>query len=440
MSEDRRPRGRERRSVAPAISFPVTRRDGAQVEADVRTGLDRRTLGFISTFRLFRGVPYELVERVVAACEIRDFPEERVLLKRGDVNTHVAIVIRGRLRIHLDLPDSEDFIEIAEGECAGEMSIIDGQPVSAFVVADAGCRLLLMEGTTFLAQVHIIPEVARNLLASFAERMRGNNALIIKRTKAAMELQRLQRELRFARHIQAGMMPQRSPLFPERRDIDCAAHMTPAREVGGDFYDAFFIDADTLFLTIGDACGKGMPAALLMVRTLTLLRTEAPRRSPRQRPDIRAIMQRVNGMLSAHNDMQMFSSAFAALFDVTSGRLRYVNAGHNPPLLISPGGRCGFLAEPRSTVLGIRERIEYRAGEVTLPAGAALLLYTDGITEAEQATGERYGEERLLAAVSASHNVDAGALIDGTLAAVLSFCAGAGQTDDLTLLALRYAG
>ena len=440
MDEERRPRGSDRRSGEPAISFPVTRRDGAHVQADARSGLDRRTLGFISTFRLFRGVPYDLVEHVVAACQIRDYPVEQLLLKRGDVNTHVALVISGRLRIHLDGPDSEDFIEIATGECVGEMSVIDGQPVSAHVIADAGCRLLLMEGTAFLAHVHIIPEVARNLMAAFAERMRANNALIIRRTRAAMELQRLQRELRFARHIQAGLLPPRSPLFPERGDLDCAAHMVPAREVGGDFYDAFFIDADTLFLTIGDACGKGTPAALLMVRTLTVLRTEASRRASRQQPDIGAIMRRANALLSTGNELLMFSSVFAALLDLKSGRLHFVNAGHNPPLLISPGGRCGFLYEPRNPVVGIRKEIKYRAGELTLAGGSALLLYTDGVTEAEVATGQRFGEDRLLAALEGSNNASATALIDRALASMNGFCANAEQTDDVTLLALRYAG
>ena len=440
MNQERRPRGRERRSGRPALSFPVTRRDGTRPESDARGGLDRRTLGFISGFRLFHGVPYGLVEHVVAACELRDFPDEQLLLKRGDINTHVALVISGQLRIHLDSPDSDDFIEIAAGECAGEMSIIDGEPVSAYVVADAGCRLLLMEGTAFLNQVLIIPEVARNLMTAFAERMRANNGLIIRRTKAAMELQRLQRELRFARSIQAGLMPQRKPFFPERPDVDCAAHITPAREVGGDFYDAFLVDAETLFLTIGDVCGKGMPASLLMVRTLTLLRSEVARRPPHEQPEIRTVMYRVNRLLNANNEAQMFSSVFAALLDLESGRLRYVNAGHNPPLLFPPHGRCEFLAEPRNPVLGIRDGLEYRAGAVTLAAGSALLLYTDGVTEAARTSGELFGEERLLTVLGRSHDAGAAALIDAALTAVRSFAGGAEQSDDVTLLALRYTG
>lgn len=385
-------------------------------------------------------MPYALVEHVVAACELRDFPEAKLLLQRGDVNSHVALVIRGRLRIHLDAPGSEEFFEIVAGECVGEMSIIDGEPVSAYVIADAGTRLLLMDGASFLSQVLIIPEVARNLMAAFAERMRANNARIIKRTQAVMELQRLQRELRFASNVQAGMMPLRSPLFPERGEIDCAGHMTPARAVGGDFYDAFFVDADTLFITIGDVCGKGTPAALLMVRTLTVLRNEASRRSPAQQPDIRAIMERVNALLSANNESQMFTSVFAALLDVKSGLLRYVNAGHNPPLLAPIRGACAFLAEPRNPVVGIRENIDYRAGEVKLAKGSTLLLYTDGITEAARDSGEQFGEDRWLAAFKQSHGASATALIDELLSAVRAFSAGSEQSDDITLLALNYVG
>jgi serine phosphatase RsbU (regulator of sigma subunit) len=385
-------------------------------------------------------VPYHLVEPVVAACEIRDFPRDTLLLKRGDINNHVAFVIQGRLRVHLDAADSGEFIEFGAGEFAGEMSIIDGQPVSAYVHADAGTRVLLMDGKTFLAQALVIPEVARNVMAAFAGRMRANTALIARRMKAAMELQRLQRELRFARSVQAGMMPQRSPLFPERGDVDCAGHMVPAREVGGDFYDAFFVDADTLFLTLGDACDKGMPAALLMARTLTVLRSEASRHLPGRRLHICTIMKQVNGLLSANNESLMFSSVFAALFDVKSGALHYVNAGHNPPLFVPASGGCVFLSEPRNPVIGVKEQIDFQGGETTLPRGATLLIYSDGITEAATASGEQFGEHRLAASVGRWDRSGAPGLVNQLLSDVQAFAAGSEQSDDITLLALRYTG
>jgi serine phosphatase RsbU (regulator of sigma subunit) len=214
--------------------------------------------------------------------------------------------------------------------------------------------------------------------------------------------------------------------------------MTPAREVGGDFYDAFFIDADTLFIATGDVCGKGVPAALFMVRTLTVLRSEASRRLPARKPDIRAIMKRANDLLSTGNESSMFASVFTGLLDLKSGLLSYVNAGHNPPLLAPGSDACRLLAEPRSLALGIREGFDFRAGEARLSKDSVLLLYTDGVTEAEGRGEQQFGEDRLCAVFEQSRRAGASALIAAVLSAVQAFQAGREQTDDITLLALRY--
>jgi len=430
-------RGSDRRASDEAPAFPLQRTDGTLLQTDARSGIDRRTLGFISTFRIFRGVAYSSVEKIVARCKLRDFSASEVLLDRGQLNTSVALVIRGRLRVHLDAPGSSDFFEIVPGECVGEMSVIDGRPASAYVVADAGCRLLMMDAETFLSEVLIVPGVARNLMTVFAERMRRNNRLITDRMKAAMELERLQRELRFARDIQEGMLPQGYPLFPERTDLWCGGKMLAAREVGGDFYDAFFIDADRLFVAIGDICGKGMPAALLMARTMTLLRSEATRRVRSQRNHIQDIMERVNRGLSENNASFYFASIFAAIFNTSTGVLTYVNAGHNPPLIARPDAPFAYEPETRSPVAGVVPDARYRAVEVAFPAGATLVAYTDGVTEAENARNELWGEERLLATLNGARSKDAPALTDAVLSGVDAFTQGHRQSDDITLLVLH---
>jgi sigma-B regulation protein RsbU (phosphoserine phosphatase) len=430
-------RGSDRRASDSVPAFPLQRTDGSVLQDDARSGVDRRTLGFISTFRIFRGVAYASVEKIVARCELRDFSESQVLLNKGQVNTSVALVIHGRVRVHLDAPDSSDFFEIVQGECVGEMSVIDGRPVSAYVVADAGCRLLMMDAQTFLSEVLIVPGVARNLMTVFAERMRSNNTRITERMKAAMELERLQRELHFARDMQEGMLPQGSPLFPERTDLWCGGKMRAAREVGGDFYDAFFIDADRLFVAIGDICGKGMPAALLMARTMTLLRSEATRRVRSQRNHVQDIMERVNRGLSDNNPSFYFASIFAAILHTSTGVLTYVNAGHNPPLIAGPGMPFSYEPETRSPVAGVVPDTRYRAVDVAFPAGATLVAYTDGVTEAENAQSELWGEERLLATLNGLRGGEASALTDAVLSAVDGFTQGHPQSDDITLLVLH---
>jgi serine phosphatase RsbU (regulator of sigma subunit)/anti-sigma regulatory factor (Ser/Thr protein kinase) len=434
------PRGRDRRAVSDATAFPVERAGGERVRTEARSGVDRRTMGYISTFRIFRGVAYSDVEKIMARCVLRDFGDGEVLLRKGEFNSHVVLVIRGRLRIHLDAPDSRDFFEIGQGECVGEMSVIDGRPVSAYAVCDSGCRLLLIEASIFLSDVLIVPGVARNLMAVFSERMRVNNNRITERIKAAMELERLQRELHFARDIQEGMLPQSSPLFPERGDLYCGGRMRAAREVGGDFYDAFFIDADRLFLTIGDICGKGMPAALLMARTMTLLRSEATRRVRSQRQHIQDIMDRVNRRLCESNTTNYFSSIFVAIFSTSTRRLTYVNAGHNAPLLARRGSSFVFEPEPRNPVAGIAAEACYRAGEIAFLPGATLALYTDGVTEAENAQGEQFGEHRLVSTLNAPHSRDASSIIDNIFAAVDAFTTGYQQSDDITVLVLHFNG
>jgi len=267
--------------------------------------------------------------------------------------------------------------------------------------------------------------------------MRLNNNRITERMKATMELERLQRELHFARNMQEGMLPQGFPLFPERTDLWCGGRMRAAREVGGDFYDAFFIDADRLFLAVGDICGKGMPAALLMARTMTLLRSEAMRRVRSRHPPIQDIMERVNRGLCENNTTFYFASIFAAIFHTATGALTYVNVGHNAPLVARGNGPFSYEPDTRHPVAGVVEEVRYRPVEVAFPPGSTLVLYTDGVTEAENARSELWGEERLLATLNAMRAREAPALIDGVLAAVDGFAQGHRQSDDITLLVLH---
>ena len=433
-------RGADRRRNRGTSAFPLQRSDGTLVEAEARSGFDRRLLGFISRFEIFRGVPYNLVEHAIAGCRVRRFTDGTVLLKPGERNASLGFVLSGKLRVHLDAPDSTNFFTIDAGDCFGEMSVVDGAPVSAYVVADAGCRVLFVEADTLFRRLLSIPEVGRNFMAVLTERVRRTSQRIVDQLRSAMELEQLQRELRFAAEIQAGMLPQESPLFPERTDVDCAARLRVARQVGGDFYDAFFVDQHRLLVTIGDVCGKGLPAALFMVRALTLLRSEATRRTGAPRGQLQRTMERLNRSLAERNDASLFVTTVCALLDTATGDLAYLNAGHNAPALALGGAPFEFLAGPRNPLVGIAAGRAYAPGEVILPPGSVLVLYTDGVIDAQAADGQRFGEARLLATLNAAAERTAPRLVDEITSAVDRFAGDTPQTDDIAILVLRYSG
>jgi len=432
-------RGADRRTPEPG-AFPVTRTDGAVVADEPRSGRDRRDSGFISSFRIFRNVPYDELEKVLGSCPVSEFTEGEVLLRPGDRNQYLALVIRGRLRIHLETPDSDDYVEIAPGDCAGEMSLVDGRSVSAYVVAHDRCRLLLVDGHTFLNRLLTLPHVARNMLSMLAERMRSSNTRSIERAKSAVALAALQRELSVAHDIQASMIPERFVLTPARPEVECAGFMRAAREVGGDFYDAFYIEPNRLFIAIGDVCGKGMAAALLMVRTMMLLAAEASKPVLNQRMHTRAVLESVNRQLAEKNDNGYFASVFCGVLHTTTGLLSYANAGHTPPVVVRGRAPVCYLEVPRNPIIGIVPEAEYGVSELVMPPGSTLLLYTDGVTEAETADGEMFGEERLLELFRTKKPRTAEMVADDVVQAVDTFAGGYPQSDDLTLLALVYRG
>ena len=433
-------RGIERRRTRGAAVFPVYRSDGTIVHADVRSGLDRRVLGFISLLEIFRDVPYALIEAPLAASRIQRFPDGALLRRPGEQSTGILFVLSGRVRVHLDAPDSAGFFTIEAGDCVGELSVIDGKPTSAYVVADAGCRILFVDADTLFDRLLPIPEVNRNFMMMLTDRVRRTSDRVLEQTRSAMELRQLQRELGLAQEIQAGMLPQESPLFPDRADVDCAARIRVARQIGGDFYDAFFIDQTRLLVTIGDVCGKGMPAALLMVRAVTLLRSEATRRTGAKRGQLQRMVERLNQQLAERNEASLFVTTFCALLDTATGKLTFVNAGHNPPLLALGDGSFELLIGPRNPVAGFVGTLTYGVGEVELPPGSALVLYTDGVIDAQTASGELFGEQRLLDTLNGAPGRSATQLVDGTMAALDGFVGGAAQADDIAVLALRYSG
>ncbi len=249
-------------------------------------------------------------------------------------------------------------------------------------------------------------------------------------TTAAKE--RIQSELRMATEIQAGLLPRLFPAFPDRPEFDIFASMDPAKEVGGDFYDFFFIDDINLCFLIADVSDKGVPAALYMMVAKTLLKSEGQRLGE---PD--QILSCVNNILASDNDSTMFATVFCAIINTETGEVRYANAGHNAPIIMDSQG-IRYLTLKPGFVLGPMPDIAYKAERLTLQPGDTLFLYTDGVTEAQNMNQELYGEERLLKALQQVPKEDVTEIIHYIRSEVTRHTDGAPQSDDITMVAIKY--
>jgi sigma-B regulation protein RsbU (phosphoserine phosphatase) len=245
----------------------------------------------------------------------------------------------------------------------------------------------------------------------------------------------MESELKIARNIQMGILPKEFPPFPDRKDFDIHALTIPAREVGGDFYDFFLIDGDHLCLVIGDASGKGIPAALFMAFTKTLIKARAS-------ADIETgvLMEEVNDELSKGNPADMFITVFCAILNTATGELRYTNGGHNPPLVARAGGDVTYLDGPGELVVGIMEGTRYTTRTLTLNPGDGLFLYTDGVTEAINGAEEIFSTDRLRDVVTSCTARGVSEITACVGEAIDDFCGDTPQYDDITMVALKYEG
>ena len=233
-----------------------------------------------------------------------------------------------------------------------------------------------------------------------------------------------------------AILPKLFPPIPDRDEFDLRALIVPAREVGGDFYDFFPLDEHRLCFLIADVSGKGVPAALFMAVTKTLIKSTA-----RDRHSSAEILTQVNAELAADNPNNMFVTVFCGVLDARTGDLEYTNAGHNPPVLIGADGQSPRLLKGTpQLLLGIMEGVVYRSASLRLAPGERLLLYTDGVTEAMNAQDAFYSEARLLDTLESEPQPDLAGLLAMLLERVQSFAGETPQSDDITLLAIEYRG
>lgn len=252
----------------------------------------------------------------------------------------------------------------------------------------------------------------------------------LKSTTANKE--RIESELRIAQGIQMGMLPKSFPAFPEREDIALAAKIVPAKEVGGDLYD-FFIENEKLYFIVGDVSGKGIPASLVMAVTCRLFRSVA---SYLDKPE--DIINSLNNSLSDGNESNMFCTAFLGILDLKTGNLLYCNAGHNAPLLIETNGNVSAMDVKPNLPLGLFTDFPYEGQQTTISRNTMLYLFTDGVNEAENNEMEQYGDERLVAFLKSKSDSEPKEIIDSTFIEVQRHADGANQSDDITVMCIKY--
>ena len=273
------------------------------------------------------------------------------------------------------------------------------------------------------------------LYRSLTHMERDMNAYIRDLVDVTAEKERIGAELNIATQIQADMLPRVFPPFPERHDFDIYATMTPAKEVGGDFYDFFLIDDDHLGLVMADVSGKGVPAALFMVITKTLIKNRAMMGGgPAE------ILDYVNEQLCQGNEAELFVTVWLAILELSTGKGLAANAGHEHPAIRRAGGKYELVMYRHSPAVAAMEGIRFREHSFELFPGDSLFVYTDGVTEATNAGNQLFGTDRMLSGLNIKPDADPQTLLRNVKLEIDGFVGGAPQFDDITMMCLQYSG
>ena len=276
-------------------------------------------------------------------------------------------------------------------------------------------------------------EVLSGSITNMAEDMKHYMRTLIKETA---EKERIGAELNVATQIQADMLPRIFPAFPDRKEFDIYASMTPAKEVGGDFYDFFLIDENHLGLVMADVSGKGVPAALFMVIAKTLIKNHAQlgEYSPAK------VLMRANEQLCEGNEADLFVTVWLAILDIRTGKGLAANAGHEHPALRRADGSYELVVYRHSMAVAVMEGIPFKEHEFELHPGDSLFVYTDGVAEATNTKNELYGTDRMIEALNQNPDASPQEILTNVKKSVDEFVGDAPQFDDITMLCLHYNG
>ena len=270
------------------------------------------------------------------------------------------------------------------------------------------------------------------LAEAFAALSKKTTDYINQITVITAEKERIGTELELATKIQADMLPNIFPAFPERPEFDIHASMTPAKEVGGDFYDFFLIDDDHLAMVMADVSGKGVPAALFMMMSKILVGNYAMMGGAPSK-----VLEQVNTQICKNNDEEMFVTVWLGVLEISTGRVTAANAGHEYPIIRKPGGKFELFKDKHGFVIGGMDGMTFKEYEFTLEKGGTLFLYTDGVAEATDTNNELFGTDRMLETLNKDPDASPKELLKNMKQAVDEFVGEAPQFDDLTMLGLK---
>jgi sigma-B regulation protein RsbU (phosphoserine phosphatase) len=396
-----------------------------------------------------------------------------ILIRQGDSSDCAYLVLEGELEIRVDTTYGEvPLAHVSAGALIGEIGVFAQLPRTASVRALSAGRVLRLDRTHLLRASDADPELSRSIIGRLGGQIANFNHAIGLYTNAVSALERddfdlsildelrrpvpelvdfaqsfrrmaeqivrqrrQQAEMASAAAIQRAMLPGELPTSLIGGRFDLHIQIKPAREVGGDFYDVIALDENRIALTIGDVCGKGIPAALFMAVTQTVMRVVL-----RPGENLGAEIAAANERLAAGNEQMMFATMFCGVLDVRSGSLTYCNCGHNAPLVVRRAGGPYERLPAGNPPLGIMDTLVCVPRSIELAPGDLLFLYTDGVTEAEDPETAQFGIERLEKAISEVAECSASKFVENVMARVAEFANGAPQSDDIICAALVRAG
>lgn len=399
---------------------------------------------------LFAALPRSEIEHMAATLRGSAVEPGAILFQEGDYGDRFYIVLDGQIEIVKALGTTEERLLAVRGagEFIGEMSLFQRDGLrTASGRSRSAAQLLEMSRTDFDALLHRQPMLAYEMVRVLSIRLRESDDATIRDlqeknrqlTLAYQELQdaheqiiekeKLEHELQVARELQMRMLPRALPQLP---GCDFGARIVPARAVSGDFFDFIPLGPDSIGIIVGDVCGKGLPAALFMALTRSLLRVEASRPA-----STREVLQSANRHLLDMTDSGLFVTLIYGIVDRATRTFTYTRAGHELPMLFDAHGTPIMPGRGQGQPLGILADPDLDTQTLMIPLGGTLLLYTDGVTEAMDGLGGFFEVDRLQKAVQANHHVSAQALCDLLVEAVEIYRGAAPQHDDVTLVALH---
>ncbi|MEE8513103.1 MAG: SpoIIE family protein phosphatase [Gammaproteobacteria bacterium] len=398
---------------------------------------------------LLESAPESVVNKLAEIVVTTSIKAGETLFEKGDRGDAMYIISNGQVRAH----DGDlELSLLGKGQVFGEMATLAADEVrSASITADEDTTLLRLDREALFGLLSSEPEVAKTLIHVLCQREKN---FIQGVTRRSLEVRAFECELEIGRKIQAGFLPESLPQVP---GWEIAAHFQAAQEVAGDFYDAFSVSAQgNIALVIGDVCGKGIGAALFMTLFRSLIRatlicgdvmswakTDEDNldrsfniASPECRQTLRDAVSLTNNYISrTHAKDSMFASLFLGLLDPDTGSLRYVNGGHEAPVIFNRKGIKKRL-EPTGPVVGIIPGASYGVEQAQLDPGDCLIAYSDGVTDAVNCNSDQFGEDRLLSLLGQEER-SAQALLTDVISRLHEFADGAAQFDDITLLSVR---